>query len=95
MATLTGANIARVYSNDASDRTCLYRVSNVTYQDTVDLGPGGVATDFQVVKMAAFVATTANQVYNIPCAVSNGTVVQIPAGLNNDAGYLLVWGDTD
>jgi hypothetical protein len=91
MAVLSGAQVARVYTNDAADRTALYRVSNVSGGDTVDLGPSGAITDYQAVKRAVFVATTANAA---AAAAVAGTVITFPAALNGDAGYLLVWGNT-
>lgn len=92
MAAMTAAQIKRVYASDAPDRTVLYEVSKVTAADTVDLGSAGVAQDYQLVKQAAMLATTVAGTAS--CSVS-GTVVTMPAGLANDAGYLLVWGDTN
>lgn len=92
MAVINAGQIVRVWSDDAADRTALYRVSKVTAGDTADLGTAGVATDFQLVKQAAFLATTVAGTAS--CAVS-GTVVTMPAGLSSDAGYLLCWGDTN
>ena len=92
MAVINAGQIARVWSDDAADRTALYRISKVTAGDTVDLGPGGVATDFQLVKQAAVLATT---IAGTATAAVSGTVVTMPAGLSADAGYLLAWGDTN
>jgi len=92
MAAITAAQLRAVYTNDAPDRTVLYRISKVTAGDTVDLGPAGVAQDFQLVKQATMLATTIAG--TAVCTVS-GTTVTMPAGLANDAGYLLVWGDTN
>jgi hypothetical protein len=92
VAAIVQAQIARVYSNDAADRTALYRVSNVTGGDTADLGPGGVLADFQQVKRAVFLATTSGQAAP---ATASGTVVTMPAALAGDAGYLLAWGNTN
>jgi hypothetical protein len=92
MAALTGAQIARVWSNDAADRTALYRISKVTASDTVDLGPSGVITDYQTVKQAAVLATT---ISGTAAASVSGTTITMPGGLANDAGYLLVWGNTN
>jgi hypothetical protein len=91
MAVLTGAQVARVYTNDAADRTALYRVSNVSGGDTIDLGPSGAITDYQSVKRAIFMATTSGAA---ALATVAGTVVTLPAALNGDAGYLLTWGNT-
>ena len=92
MAALTSAQISRVYANDAPDRVCLYKVTKVTAGDTVDIGPAGVLGDYQLVKQAAMLATTVAG--TAACTVS-GTVVTMPAGLTNDAGYLITWGDTN
>lgn len=92
MAALTAGHIARIWTDGAADLAALYRVSNVTAGDTVDIGPSGVSADFQLVKQAAMVATTVSG--TSACSVS-GTVITMPAGLSADAGYLLVWGDTN
>jgi hypothetical protein len=91
MAALTAQQVLRVYSNDAADRTALYRVSNASAGDTVDLGASGVLADFMGVKRAVFLATTAGAAGSASVA---GTVITLPAALNADAGYLLVWGPT-
>lgn len=92
MAALTSAQISRVWSDDAADRTAVYKVSKVTAGDTVDLGPSGVVADYQLVKQCAMLATTVSG--TAACTVS-GTVITMPAGLSNDAGYIMVWGDTN
>jgi hypothetical protein len=92
MTALTSAQVVRVWSDGAADLAALYRVSRVTAGDTADLGPSGVTPDFQLVKQAAMLATTISG--TAACSVS-GTVVTFPAGLNSDAGYLLVWGDSN
>lgn len=92
MAALTSAQITRVWGDGAADLAALYRVSRVTAGDTVDVGPSGVSPDFQLVKQAAMLATTISGTAS--CSVS-GTVITMPAGLSGDAGYLLVWGDTN
>ncbi len=92
MTALTAAQITRVYTNDAPDRVCLYKVPKVTALDTVYVGPSGVVTDFQLVKQAAMLATT---VAGTAACVVTGTVITMPAGLSSDAGYVIVWGDTN
>lgn len=92
MAVIAAGQVLRVYVNDAPDRTALYKVSKVTTGDTLDIGPTGVSTDFQTVKQAIILATTTTLAFT--CAIS-GTVLTMPAGLASDAGYLLVWGDTN
>jgi hypothetical protein len=92
MAVLTSQQVVRVWSDGAADLAALYRVSRVSAGDTVDLGPSGVSPDFQLVKQAAMLATT---ISGTAAAGVSGTVVTMPNGLSSDAGYLLVWGDTN
>ncbi len=92
MAALTAQQISKKYVNDAPDRVMLYEVSKVTAGDTVDLGPSGVSADYQLVKQAAMLATI---IAGTASCVVAGTVVTMPAGLANDAGYLLTGGDTN
>ncbi|SRR6266567_7898308 len=92
MAVLTGNQVRRVWTNDAADRVALYAVSKVTALDTMDVGPSGTSPDFQLVKQAAMLATT---VSGTAACVVTGTVITVPAGLANDAGYVLVWGPTN
>lgn len=92
MAALTSAQVHKVWSNGAADLAVLYEISRVTAGDTVDIGPSGVLPDFQLVKQAAVLATT---VSGTASASVSGTVITMPAGLASDAGYLLVWGDTN
>lgn len=88
MAVLGNSQVQREWVNNASDRTALYALSNVTAGDTVDLGPGAIG-DFLRLKQAVVLGTT---VAGTVTASVSGTVVTIPAGLSNDAGYLLAWG---
>ncbi|HSZ38474.1 MAG TPA: hypothetical protein VK817_00805 [Trebonia sp.] len=92
MAAITAAQVHKVFDNNAADRVCLYEISNVTAADTADLGPSGVVPDYQTVKQAAVMATT---IAGTASAACSGTTVTMPAGLSHDAGYLLVWGDTN
>ena len=84
MAVLTQINCMRVWADGMSDRTALFALRKVTAGDTIDL-----ATDFSVVKQAVMIGTTVN---GSATASVSGTVVTMPAGLSNDAAYLLVWG---
>jgi hypothetical protein len=84
MAVLTGINCVRVWADGLSDRTALYALRKVTSADTIDL-----SGDFQVVKQAIMLGTT---VAGSAVAAFSGTVVTMPAGLSNDAAYLLAWG---
>lgn len=93
MAVISSQQVLRVFDNQAPDRVALYRISKISTGDTVDLGPsGGVANDFLLVRVAGILLTTSGVV--ALCSV-NGTVITMPSGLTNDAGYLLVWGDTN
>jgi hypothetical protein len=92
MAAVTAGQIRKVYVNESPDRVVLYEISKITAGDTVDIGPSGVSADYQLVKQAAILATTIAG--TAVCSVS-GTTVTMPAGLSLDAGYLLVWGDTN
>jgi hypothetical protein len=92
MAIIGASQVVLVWTDNAADRAALYRVSKVTAGDTVDLGPSGATTEFQLVKQATFLATTIAG--TAVCTVS-GTVVTMPAGLALDAGYMLVWGDSN
>ncbi len=84
MAVLTSSNVVRQWSEGESDRTALYALRKVTSADTIDL-----VADFMVVKQAAALGTTVAG--TAACTVS-GSVVTMPAGLANDAGWLLAWG---
>lgn len=85
MATLTSSNIARQFIDGLTDRTALYAMRKVTSGDTIDL-----SSDFSVVKQAVILGTTVAGSEAV--STISGTVVTIPAGLSNDAGWMLVWG---
>jgi len=84
MAALTQGHVVRVWENGMSDRVCLYALRNVTTGDTADLGG-----DLSVVKQAIMIGCTVN---GSATAQVSGTVVTMPAGLSQDAAYLLAWG---
>jgi len=84
MAVLTGINCLMVWADGLSDRAALFALRKVTTSDTIDL-----AGTFLIVKQAIMIGTTVN---GSATASVSGTVVTMPAGLSNDAAYLLVWG---
>jgi hypothetical protein len=84
MAVLTNVQVAGVYYNGASDQVALYALRKVTTGDTYDL-----SADFSSPRQAFIIGTTV--LGEEQCTI-NGTVVTMPSGLNNDAGWLLVWG---
>jgi hypothetical protein len=84
MSVLTASNVVKIWSEGQSDRAVLYALRKVTTADTMDL-----SADFLVAKQAAALGTT---VAGTAACVVAGTVVTMPAGLVNDAGWLLVWG---
>ena len=85
MAVLSTTNVVRVFENGLSDRMVLYALRKVTTGDTFDTAP-----DFLVARQAIAVGTTV--VGQSAVVISANTVVTMPAGLTNDAGYMLVWG---
>lgn len=72
------------YASGDSDKVALFALLNVTAGDTVDL-----SEHFNVVKRGTLLGVT------VAAAVSasvSGTVVTIPAGANQDAAILTVYG---
>lgn len=86
MATLTGSNIVKTFSDGTADRLCLYAMRKVTTGDTYDL-----AADFSSPKQAIVLGTTTLMAFT---AALSGTVATIPAGLSADAGWMMVWGSS-
>lgn len=85
MVALAPERYVAVWHDGQSERTALYALRNVDAGDTAD-----VAQLFSVVKRAVILGTTlagAGVVSTIA-----GTVVTLPAGPTDDAGYLLVYG---
>jgi hypothetical protein len=76
MATLTPSQVVKQFFSGEADRVCLY---------TVDL-----AADFSAPKQAFIMGATV--VGTAAVSTITGTVLTLPAGLANDAGWLLVWG---
>jgi hypothetical protein len=84
MAQLGSAQVVKQWENGASDKTALYALRKVTTADTADL-----SADFSVVKQAIALGTTVNGQASVSVS---GVTATMPAGLSNDAGYMLVWG---
>jgi len=88
MAVLDSRSVFKVFADGDSDRVVLYALRKVSAGDTVDTGPSGL-TDFSAPKQAFAMGTTVAGTASVAIA---GTVLTMPAGLANDAGYMLVWG---
>jgi hypothetical protein len=73
-----------VWGDGIAERTNLYSLNGVTTADTIDLSP-----DFKYVKRAVLLGTT---VLGALAAANAGNVITIPAGVAQDAGWLLVFG---
>lgn len=84
MAALVHQQYAKQWQDGQADRTALYALRNVNTGDTADL-----SEDFTVLKRGIILGTT---VAGQATASVSGTTVTMPAGLVNDAGYLLVFG---
>jgi hypothetical protein len=83
-----GVGAVPVFQAGAADRVILVGLRNVTTGDTLDLGNTGMAL-LSVINRVAIISVTSF----VEIAGSfNGTVVTMPGGLANDAGYLLAWG---
>jgi uncharacterized membrane protein len=85
VAALSPGQIVRVYTSGDADRVTLYALKKVTSGDTADL-----AADFLAPKQAFMMGATV--VGTAVVSTITGTVLTIPAGLSNDAAWILVWG---
>lgn len=83
-----GVGAVPVFSAGQADRVVLVGLRNVTTGDTLDLGQAGMEL-LQVVNRAVIISVTS--FVEIAASVT-GTVITMPGGLANDAGYLLAWG---
>jgi hypothetical protein len=90
MAVISGKQVKRLFYDGQAAMMAVYVVRNVNTGDTLDLGPSGLG-DFLSVKQSAMVAST---VAGSATAQAAGTVITMPAGLTNDALYLMAWGDS-
>jgi len=89
MATLVaGTNANVVVQSGSADRMVLIAVRNVNTGDTLDVGSSGMGV-MQFINRAVCISVTSF----VEIAVSfTGTVLTMPSGLTNDAGYVLLWG---
>lgn len=81
-------NATVVYRDGHADCTVLIALRNVTSGDTLDVGPQGMNL-VQVINRGVCIAVTS---FVEISATRAGTVITMPGGLANDAGYLLLWG---
>lgn len=84
MAALVPQQYAKMWQDGQADRVALYALRNVSTGDTADL-----SEDFMILKRSIILGTT---VAGTSAAPVSGTAVTLPAGLTNDAGYLLAFG---
>jgi len=83
-----GVNAVSVYSDGHADKVVLVALRNATANDTLDLGAPGL-NQLQVINRVACISVTS---FVEIAANFAGTVITIPSGFQNDAGYLLAWG---
>lgn len=84
MAALGAQQILKVWADGVADKAVLFAMRKVTTGDTADL-----SGEFLIVKQAAFLGAT---VSGVAAGSIAGNVVTVPAGLANDAAWLLAWG---
>jgi hypothetical protein len=83
-----GTGAVRLFTDGLADRLILVGLRDVTTGDTVDLGPSGMDL-LGFINRAVLLSVTS---FVEIAGTWNGTVVTMPAGLANDAAYLLAWG---
>lgn len=84
MAVLSQDKVVRQWSSGDAEKTAVYALKRVTTGDTIDL-----VADFSELKRAVAVGTTVAGQAVVTVA---GTVATMPAGLANDAGFMMVYG---
>lgn len=83
-----GVGAVPVFQGGSADRVLLVGLRNVSSGDTLDLGNTGMGLMLFINRAVCISVTSFVEI-----AVNwTGTIVTMPAGLTNDAGYLLVWG---
>jgi hypothetical protein len=85
-----GTGAVRMLTDGLTARLVVVGLRDVTTGDTVDLGPAGMdllgfINRAVLMSVTSFVEIAAT--WNTP-----GTVVTMPAGLANDAAFLMAWG---
>jgi hypothetical protein len=83
-----GSGAVRMFTDGLADRLILVGLRDVTTGDTLDLGPSGMDL-LGFINRAVLLSVTS---FVEIAGTWNGTVVTMPAGLANDAAYLLAWG---
>ncbi len=83
-----GVGAVPVFQSGSADRVILVGLRNVTTGDTLDLGNAGMAL-LGFINRAVIISITS---FVEIAATWNATTVTMPAGMANDAGYLLAWG---
>ena len=83
-----GTGAVRLFTDGLADRLILVGLRDVTTGDTVDLGASGMDL-LGFINRAVLLSVTS---FVEIAGTWNGTVVTMPAGLANDAAYLLAWG---
>jgi hypothetical protein len=84
MATLTTAQYQLQWSGGVADRCVLYALKGVSTGDTA------VLSEFSFVKQAIMLGATVAG--SGTATVTSPNTVTMPAGLSQDAAYLLAWG---
>lgn len=84
MVALAPERVVRQWSSGDAEKTAVYAIRRATSGDTIDL-----AADFSELKRAVAIGTT---VVGQAVVSVSGTVATMPAGLANDAGFLMVHG---
>ena len=83
-----GVGAVPVFQAGAADRVILVGLRGVTTGDTLDLGATGMGLLLVINRVAIISVTSFVEI----AGQWAGTVVTMPGGLANDAGYLLAWG---
>lgn len=89
MAVISGQQVTIAYQEGTAAKIALVAVKNVTTGDTLDLGPTGASAQFRQLKGAVMLGST---VIGSAAASISGTTITMPAGLTNDAAWVLAFG---
>jgi hypothetical protein len=89
LATLGPTQVIPAFLNGNADLIGLYSLRNVTAGDTIDIATLSSSPNFQVIKRGVVIGVSD---FVEIAATFTGTVVTIPAGMNQSSGYLLIWG---
>lgn len=90
MAVITSGQVNVAWYEGTSAKVALLAVKNVTAGDTLDLGPSGATAQFRQIKGAVMLGATV--IGSAAATITSGTVVTMPAGLSNDAAWVLCFG---